>query len=616
MTDDELIALPTGSVFIYDVELYPNFILVGFRHFISGKVVLLAETPTESMNLEKLSFMLWHHCLVGFNSNNYDLLIVTMILNYRTLADIKQANDAIIYGGMRPFNFEKEFRVRLPQTNHIDLIDVAPLKASLKLYGGRLHCRLMQDLPYDPETPLTEEQMLNVAYYNVNDLETTAALLTELFPHIELRQNLGQQYGRDLRSLSDAQVAEAIVGTELHKVLGYYPKRPETMPGQAVMYTTPAGLMFKTPLLQYALDIVLKSRFIIDDNGSALMPEALAKLKLAIGTSVYKMGIGGLHSTEKEVEHLADEETYLIDRDVASYYPRIVLNQRLYPEHLGEAFLTVYETIVDRRLAAKKAGDKKVSEGLKIAINGIFGKFGNRYSIVYSPNLLLQVTLSGQLFLLMLIESIELAGIPVVSGNTDGIVIKCPKSRYDDLLAVIKEWEVLTGFETEETRYRRLNARDVNNYIAVKEDGTVKVKGAYSEKGSAQNSVLSKNPESLICSDAVQAYLSKGTPIAETVLACKDIRRFITVRQVKGGAEKDGEYLGRSIRWYFARGVVGSISYRTNGNKVPRTDGARPLMVLPDHMPDDVDYQYYINECQDILHDVGCLKRAASLTFF
>src|SRR5665648_505827 len=118
------------------------------------------------------------------------------------------------------------------------------------------------------------------------------------------------------------------------------------------------------------------------------------------------------------------KDFYLIDKDCTSYYPSIILGLRLYPTHMGDCFLEVYETIVNKRLEAKRNKDKVVANALKITINGSFGKLGSKYSNLYAPDLLIQVTLTGQLALLMLIEMIEGIGISIVSGNTDGIVIK------------------------------------------------------------------------------------------------------------------------------------------------------------------------------------------------
>lgn len=55
-------------------------------------------------------------------------------------------------------------------------------------------------------------------------------------------------------------------------------------------------------------------------------------------------------------------------------------------------------------------------------------------------------------------------------------------------LRVITEWEQKTGLNTEETEYKAIYSRDVNNYVAVKKDGKTKNKGAFA-LGS-----LSKNP--------------------------------------------------------------------------------------------------------------------------
>lgn len=625
-SDEELLQVPCGTVFVYDVESYVNFFVVSFRNIVDDKHVIFEYSPDKPLEIDKLRWFVWRFCLVGFNSNNYDIIMLTLALWGMTPMQLKGASDKIIYDNLRPYEMQKEYGIEIPPFNHVDLIEVAPLEASLKLYGGRLHCRHMRDLPYEPNAALTREQAADLVTYNCNDLEQTKLLLIELAPHIELRQNLSQKYGRDMRSLSDAQVAEAIINGEIHKVSGVYPRRPKDAP-KVVQYEIPQYMRFQTTQLQEALNVVGMAAFHVQDNGSLVIPESITKLRIRIGGSVYKMGIGGLHSQEKEVHYVADENTYLIDRDVASYYPRIILNQGLYPPHLGPIFLTVFNEIVDRRLAAKKAGNKKESEGLKIAINGTFGKTGSPYSSLYAPNILLQVTMTGQLTLLLLIEAIELAGIPVVSGNTDGVIVRCPKDRYEDLCSIVRAWEAATGFETEETRYRAVYARDVNNYVAVKEKPDpagkflsdrlgCKVKGTYAEFGSAQNSVLSKNPESLVCNDAVLALIANGTPVEQTIRECKDVRRFVNVRTVKGGALKNGEYLGKAIRWYYAKGESGTINYKLTGNKVPKSDGARPLMVLPDSLPSDIDYDYYIREAVDMLFDLSFYQRSHTPSFF
>ena len=257
----------------------------------------------------------------------------------------------------------------------------------------------------------------------------------------------------------------------------------------------------------------------------------------------------------------------------------------------------------------------KTADGLKIVVNGTFGKLGDPYSVINAPDLCMQVTISGQLYLLMLIEALELVGIPIVSANTDGIVIACPHNRYDDLNHIVAAWERHTSFETEETRYSSLHCRDVNNYIAIKTSGEIKAKGIYAEKGSQRNSVLSKNPETLICSDAVQAYLSKEIPIETTIKTCCDIKRFVSVRNVVGGGRFGEYYLGRVVRWYYAKNITDALYYVKSGNKVPKTYGAKPCMLMPTELPTDIDYDWYINEATAMLYDIGALLRPAQATF-
>ncbi len=109
----------------------------------------------------------------------------------------------------------------------------------------------------------------------------------------------------------------------------------------------------------------------------------------------------------------------------------------------------------------------------------------------------------------------------------------------------------------------------------------------------------------LICNDAVAEFLQHGTPIAETIRNCRDIRRFVTVRTVKGGAVKNGDYLGKAIRFYYAEGEEGAIIYASNGNNVPLSTGARPLMQLPGEFPEDVDFARYESIANEILVEIG-----------
>lgn len=618
ITDGELmLAALSGERFVFDIECYPNYFLIAFQSLSTGKIIYFELAPGIALHVEKLRWVMECLCIVSFNGYNYDMPIAALAIAGKTNAQLQHATEEIILRNARPADVLKQYKVKALKSNHIDLIEVAPLRASLKIYSGRLHCPRMQDLPFLPGTVLSYEQAAIVRWYCCNDLNNTALLYHELEEQIKLRETLGKEYGVDLRSRSDAQIAETVISHEVAKLNGCRSKRPEIPPGTRFKYNVPSFVQYSSDAMRWVLEVVRHVDFVVSESGEVGMPPELKDLAIPIGQGLYRMGIGGLHSSEQKAAHFVDENTILVDRDVASYYPSIILNQGLFPQHLGVAFLHVYRQLVTRRLHAKNTGDKVTADSIKITINGGFGKFGSPYSILYSPHLLIQVTITGQLCLLMLIERMEAIGIPVVSANTDGIIIKCPKSRQSDMDAVVRQWEHDTSFQTEETQYKAVFSRDVNNYVAIKEKGDpkkkyldeqlgVKAKGAYCERGSAGNSVLSKNPTALICSDAVLTFLATGRPVVETIRACKDVRRFVVVRSVTGGAVKDGEYLGKSIRWYYAAGVEGEIIYAKNGNKVPRTDNAKPLMVLPAVLPEDIDYDWYEQEAYSILDDLAC----------
>lgn len=656
MTDEELLAVPAGSVFVFDVETYRNFFYVAFKSLTNGKFVAFERSPDKDFEELKLRWLLWRFCIVGFNSTSYDIPMIELAAAGLSCDELKEASDFIIKSGINygtkkttPYDVEKRYKIRIGKYNHIDIFNVCPVNggvsanpASLKLYSGRLHAERMQDLPFPESHILTKEDAEIVRPYCCNDLANTELLFNELGPELKLRAEMSEEYGVDLRSRSDAQIAEGVINSELQKVLGYYPRKP-TLPADLILqYNAPDFIAYQSEQLKNVLETVKNAKFALDGLGSPIMPDEIDKLKVQIGSSIYKLGMGGLHSTEKKIAHKATDEIILADNDVESFYPRIILNQRLYPSHLGEAFLQVYNQIVETRIhakgeaaKAKKAGDKSaakkwktIADSLKITINGSFGKLGNKYSTLYAPQLMLQVTITGQLVLLMLIEMLEQAGISVISGNTDGIVSKYHKDRHAEVRHIIAEWEKRTNFKTEETRYSAVYSRDVNSYVAIKTDAGdaearflderlgVKTKGAYCERGSALNSILSKNPESLICSDAVIEYLKNGTPVEKTIKACKDIRRFVSVKNVRGGGEKNGVYLGKVVRWYYPKGEAGYIAYVASGNKVGKTDGARPLMDLPRELPEDIDYQRYINQATEMLYDCGALKGAETLALF
>lgn len=614
LATDQDIVNGAGGILIADTETYPNYHLQQFRDVKSRKIIQF-ELPGV-FNADKLSWIMHRYTVVGFNFHKYDCPVLWSAYKYADLSIINQVSQAVVYNNTWPQQLQKDFDFTIHKTNIIDLIEVCPGMHSLKLYAARLHFKRIQDLPFSPHEPVSVEQIEIIKNYCLNDIDSTEQLLIHNKDRIQLREELSREYDTDLRSKSDAQMAEAMVAKEIKKITGWWPKKANLDKAIHFNYNPPSYMQFATPNLQNLLREVCETEFRAQ-YGELAKPQLFQNYQFTLGNLRYKFGIGGLHSCEENVSYTSDNDYLLIDRDVASYYPAIIINQGLYPQHLGPVFLDVYTKMRDDRINAKKHKLFAKDKGLKIALNGVSGKFNSEYSIFYDPRCYIQMTLTGQLSVLMLAEMFECNGIQVISANTDGVVSCCPQSKYDEMLKWIACWEQITEFITEETKYKAYYSRDVNAYFALKEDGSVKVKGPYSEVGSQTGTKIDNNPISLICSDAIKELLSKGTPIEKTILECRDITRFITVRNVASpGAHKNGHYLGKVIRWIYEKNTVGTINYISSGNKVPDSEGGLPIMDLPNEWPESIDYQYYIDKTIDILHEIDYLKRPKQMKLF
>jgi len=578
---------------IFDIEIFPNYALFAFMNE-KGKVKTF-ETfdkfkPKQIQKIRKILTKL----VVGFNSINYDMPIVEYALSGANVENMYKASQAIIKDGVKPYMLYRMMKIKRNwDYDHIDLSEQAPgVRVGLKLYGTRLGSEKLWEYELDFDKPIKKKEVENLKRYCINDLMVTKDLYDATKDRIELREKMTKQYGLDLRSKSDAQIAEAVIVSELG---GKVDNAPSQKPFK---YDVPKYIKFETKQLKDLLKMIKKTTFVLDGKGSPQKPETFKPL--TIGNTTYEIGIGGLHSQEKNLTVEADDEYVVRNADYASYYPYIILNNKLYPKHLGKKFLKIYRNIVETRIAAKKSGDKLTADSLKITINGSFGKYGSKYSKLYSPKLLLQTTITGQLTLLMLIEKFESVGISVVSANTDGIEYLCRRKDVDLAEEIIAELDVATGYTMEHGEYQGLYARDVSNYIA-KYDGYVKSKGVFGEP------TLEKNTQTPICFEAVREFINKGTPLEKTIKKCKDIKQFLSARKVTGGAKWKGEYLGKVVRWYYSTEGENIFYIKPNKtgthNKVPLTGTAKPMMDLSKKIPKDLDYNWYIQYAKRMLGD-------------
>jgi hypothetical protein len=671
---------------VVDVETYRHYWLLEALNPATGETWSFEMFEGKPLDVIGIRNLLTTNTIVTFNGIKYDMPIITLALSGASCSQLKDASDAIITQNMQPWEFYRAYGLTEPTSvDHIDLIEVAPGQGSLKAYGGRMHTRKLQDLPYPPDMVIEWPHRIMLREYCFNDLAVTAELYAAMRDRVILREKIGEKNGIDVRSKSDPQISEAIMRVRL----GRSPKAPIIQVGHQFIYKAPAWLKFK----HLDIDVLLTHcPFAITESGSVApaysatfidwpdtqmrldphgqwvkRPKGWSARSLIINGTQYAMGIGGLHSMESSITWEATNEMSLTMPDVGSYYPSLMLETGIYPAAIGPEFTEIFREKYNSRLAAKaRAGELKViikntigvvdpqierdleqalliTDTEKLNLNGNFGKLGSKYSMFYTPDGLIQVTITGQLALLMLIEALEDAGIHVVSANTDGIVIYTARSNDWMTQSIIAWWEQTTGFMMETTEFKMLAAMNVNSYIGIEANGSVKAKGMFAPVKPGASGW--PNPTGQVCVDAVVAYLKDGTPLRDTIMACSDVRQFVYVRSVTGGASymphgtmsrkttqtamravvgdiadkvaltaayhaacdarsSTGEYLGKVVRWYYGCQSEACLVTKA-GNLVPRTQGCRPLMELPDTVPDDVDREWYVTEAESLLADIG-----------
>lgn len=580
---------------VFDVESGPNHWHCGFKSLTNGKVIQI-ETPLgkdeclSKEDIKRLKKLMMTYTVMGFNSENYDMPAVKKALTGATNFELYEFGSNNIQKKIP--GWQSSRGLPFLRCTHIDLSLPAPgVMISLKKYGARLHSKKIQDLPYDYDKYLTQEEHELNKLYNINDLDTTIDLYNYIEKAIDLRYKMSDKYKMDLMSKGDAQIAEAVIVAELLKK-GISIEKFKAPKNYSITYVPPKCISYISDELTEFFEKIQEEKFLLyPGNGSIKLPTWIGK-PIIIGKTKFKLGIGGIHSQEKSLVAIADEKYVIKNCDVSSYYPSMIIEYGFYPKSIGKQFLTIYSDIKVTRLKHKAAGEADDSESLKLVLNGTFGKFGSKWSKIYAPDLMLHVTLTGQLLLLMLIEELEDASIQVLSSNTDGIEYKVLRSREAEAEEIIENWSKKTKMDMEHGKYNALYARDVNNYVALY-DKEPKAKGAYSKPD------IRKDAEFQIVYTAIREYLHKGISIHNTINECEDVREFIACKNVAGGGEWKGERLGKVVRWYYSRKYGEQISYMKEakrGHKVATTDYAIPIMQLPEgnKIPELLDKKYYI----------------------
>lgn len=610
---------------VYDIEVFVNYFSVTAKNTETGNHVIY-EISDDKNDLPKIKnlFLRRNAYFVGYNSMHYDKPCISYILiNYNSLirrpvwlitAELKRFSDLII-NSETSASWSKYKYANL--YNDLDLLTMKwsdKLRPSLKALQVTMNYKNVEEYDGDFDAPLPKEDIPKENAYNLNDVESTEEFLYRCKKDIDLRINIEKEYGINVMNKDGVNLGMEILKDRYLKETGLAWNQIKDLrsPCEYLCFGDIifSYIQFKTPELQKLLND-LKSHC-ADPNNNEF------ERKFLLGGVEHTFGMGGIHSVNKPEIFESNDDIVIYDDDVASLYPSIIIQNNIFPKHLGPEFVKIYKDIRDERIEAKRNGNKLKNETLKLAINGLTGNLQSKFSWVYDPEAVLRIRINGQLLLLMYAESIMLAGGQIIQSNTDGLCYTINKSLIDKANDVKFWWEELTGLQLEREEFERFYQFAINDYIGVKKGWSVshdpnliKKKGMFIDEAQ-----LGKGLAPLIIPEALIKYFVEKIPPEETIKSCTDILKFCTYQKVNKifFVELGGVPVRHINRYYMSTNGRQLIKYKLdNGQRIQATSLCASSGVTLYNTFDDIpiserniNYQYYLHEVYKIIDELEC----------
>lgn len=545
---------------------------------------------------DKLDKILRKRLFVGFNNTHFDMYILQILLNNRRNKNLTKQ----VYQATQDIIVNEEYGLKVLKkysggdakikTFQLDLMNMSPQRLSLKEYGVRIHHKKLQTLPIAPDTELDFLDIPVIIDYCKNDVEITKRLHDELFQNeVQIKEHLIETF--DLNpsayALSDRKITEQVLCD------------PNLKPLRKDFWYE-----FAYPQIQFKYN---EFNFLKDTYENIdFKDEIKFTQSIQYGDLQLDYGLGGLHGVIKYYKG-----NDLLDIDVASYYPNLIRNLKALPNTVKDP--QSFYSMIDDRIELKKTNPAKAN-AYKVLINTVYGamnySYGNHLGQLYDLENLYKVTITGQLLLTKLIEDLVEGGYKVVYANTDGVMIE--KNGNDDYKAICKSWEQATNLELEISPIKRAIIKDVNNYMVIKSDGSLKLKGTYSDDDGARTRAFAN-----IANKAVINKVLHDIPIEETVNNGTDIRDYIMYHKfsnqydpthVVDRATKKEKSFHRVIRYYLATDESNYVIAKNNNTgswiRKEYSDDIHVVADLPTKLPSNIDYNRYMEIAYDKLEDL------------
>lgn len=426
---------------------------------------------------------------VGYNCRNYDQYILKgIMLGF----DPKRINDWIIVKGRKGWEFSSMFN-----KIHLNVYDTMPnIPVSLKVLEGFQGYSIHESsVPFDINRKLTERELQETIRYCRFDVLNTIEVFMKRKNEFDSQMQLVKTFNLPLSYLGKTQAQLAAI------ILGAKKKRFNDEWNIRLPHTAQLG-RYKA-VGDWFLD---KGNHCYD-----------CKLDTEICGLTHTIAWGGIHAGVKKYHYQCKPHEVILDIDVDQLYPTLMIVYSLLSRAVEEP--ERFKNVLDTSLRLKREGKKKEREPYKRICNITYGAEGDMFNPMYDPLHRNLVCVFGQVLIIDLLEKIEDL-IELLQSNTDGIFIKLNRSDIPELKRRVEEWEKRTGLKMSYDEFTAMYAKDVNNYIAVRADGSYHCKGAYVKE---LNDLDYDLP---IVNEAVKQYLLRGTSVETTVLNCKDFRMF------------------------------------------------------------------------------------------
>lgn len=512
-----------NNLYVFDCEVFAYDWLFVFKEVETGNYEII-HNDNEAIQ----EFMRQQPLICGFNNKHYDNHILKGCLLDFIPEDIKQINDAIIVNGMEGWDIP-QLRDSGIYFESFDLMDDMQVGLSLKAIEAHLGMNIEEtEVDFNINRPLTAEELELTIQYCKFDVDATHELLKLRKNYLNNKLMLGR-----LKGIEDSK---ALYMTNAKLTALYLDaKKPEKEYTDEREYVYPANLKREyIPNEVFAFFDKLKDKTIPDEEIFS------SKLEFNIGECEVTIAYGGIHGAIPTYREQATDTRSIRNQDVASYYPHLMTIDKYCSRNIPNP--QIYEDMLEKRMQAKKSGDKATANALKLVANTTYGGTLNQYNELYDPLMARSVCITGQLRLLEMTNNLveHCPSVKVIQLNTDGIMISIDNVDLPKYEETTKEWQERTKFELEEDCIKEIVQKDVNNYIEIALDGSTKIKGGQLVRGIAPAGAFNINNNATIVAKAILNYFAKNEQIEDTINNCNDPLEFMLI--AKASSKYSGVY--------------------------------------------------------------------------